>query len=207
MQGVRPGEVDAVSAVDASVAAAIAGDRRALEAVVSRLLPRLRNLVRYLVRGDADADDISQEAMVAVVRGLPSYRGNGSLESWADRVAVRETFACLRRARRARDRIDRSADLTAVPHPGGGPDAYAERRRTAMLLDELPDEQRHAVVLHHVLGLSVPEIALEMGAPMETVRSRLRIGIGRLRALHAGDRGARRGGGGAGGSGGPGGVR
>jgi RNA polymerase sigma-70 factor, ECF subfamily len=206
MQGVLPDEVDAVSAVDASVAAAIAGDRRALEAVVSRLLPRLRNLVRYLVRGDADADDIAQEAIVAVVRGLPSYRGNGSLESWADRVAVRETFACLRRARRARDRIDRSADLTAVPHPGGGPDAYAERRRTALLLDELPDEQRHAVVLHHVLGLSVPEIALEMSAPMETVRSRLRIGIGRLRALHSGDRGVRRGG--AGGSGGGmGGVR
>ena len=184
-----------MSAVDASVAAAIAGDRRALETVVARLLPRLRNLVRYLVRGDADADDIAQEAAVAVVRGLPSFRGDGTLESWADRVAVRETFACLRRARRARERIDRSADLSAVPHPGGGPDAYAERRRTAALLDELPDEQRHAVVLHHVLGLSVPEIAVEMGAPMETVRSRLRIGIGRLRALHAGEptRGAARG--------------
>jgi RNA polymerase sigma-70 factor, ECF subfamily len=194
MRGPFPDEADAVSAVDASVAAAIAGDRGALETVVARLLPRLRNLIRYLVRGDADADDIAQEAMVAVVRGLPSFRGDGTLESWADRVAVRETFACLRRARRARDRIDRSADLAAVPHPGGGPDAYAERRRAARLLDELPDEQRHAVVLHHVLGLSVPEIAVEMGAPMETVRSRLRIGIGRLRALHGGERGARKGG-------------
>jgi RNA polymerase sigma-70 factor (ECF subfamily) len=194
MLGRFPDEADAVSAVDASVAAAIAGDRRALETVVARLLPRLRNLIRYLVRGDADADDIAQEAMVAVVRGLPSFRGDGTLESWADRVAVRETFACLRRARRARERIDRSADLAAVPHPGGGPDAYAERRRAARLLDELPDEQRHAVVLHHVLGLSVPEIAVEMGAPMETVRSRLRIGIGRLRALHGGERAARKGG-------------
>jgi RNA polymerase sigma-70 factor (ECF subfamily) len=202
MQVGPPDEAHAMSAVDASVAAAIAGDRRALEAVVARLLPRLRNLVRYLVRGDADADDIAQEAMVAVVRGLPSFRGDGSLESWADRVAVRETFACLRRSRRARERIDRSADLSAVPHPGGGPDAYAERRRAAMLLDELPDEQRHAVVLHHVLGLSVPEIAVEMGAPMETVRSRLRIGIGRLRALHGGEgnRGAARGTGRSGGA-------
>ncbi|HYU16635.1 MAG TPA: RNA polymerase sigma factor [Candidatus Acidoferrum sp.] len=174
-----------MSAVDASVAAAIAGDRRALEAVVTRLLPRLRNLTRYLVRGDADADDIAQEALVAVVRGLHSFRGEGTLESWADRVAVRETFAWLRRARRARERIDRSADLTAVPHPEAGPDTYAERRRTALLLDELPEEQRHAVVLHHVLGLSIPEIAAEMSAPIETVRSRLRLGIGRLRALHA----------------------
>jgi RNA polymerase sigma-70 factor, ECF subfamily len=197
-----PEEVPAVSAVDASVAAAIAGDRRALEAVVTRLLPRLRNLTRYLVRGDADADDIAQEAMVAVVRGLPSFRGEGTLESWADRVAVRETFACLRRARRARERIDRSADLTAVPHPQSGPDVYAERRRAARLLDELPDEQRHALVLHHVLGLSVPEIAGEVGAPIETVRSRLRLGMGRLRVLHAADRGPR-GAGGRGGGGEP----
>ena len=173
-----------MSALDASVAAAIAGDRRALEVVVSRLLPRLRNLVRYLVRGDSDADDIAQEAMVAVVRGLPTFRGEGALESWADRVAVRETFACLRRARRARDRIDRGADLSVVPHPEGGPDAYAERRRMARLLDQLPDDQRHALVLHHVIGLSVPEIAAEIGAPIETVRSRLRLGMGRLRALH-----------------------
>src|SRR5262245_19949271 len=184
---VPPDEVDPLSAVDASVAAAIAGDRRALEAVVGRLLPRLRHLIRYLVRGDADDDDIAQEALVAVVRGLPTFRGEGSLEAWADRVAVRETFACLRRARRARDRIDRSADLTAVPHPGGGPDVYAERRRAARLLDEIPDDQRHALVLHHVLGLSVPEIAGEVSAPIETVRSRLRLGIARLRALHAAD--------------------
>lgn len=177
-----------LSAVDASVAAAIAGDRRALETVVARLLPRLRNLVRYLVRGDADADDIAQEAIVAVVRGLAGFRGEGTLESWADRVAVRETFACLRRARAARDRIDRGADLAMVPHPEGGPDTYAERRRAARLLDELPDEQRHAVVLHHVLGLSVPEIAAEVGAPLETVRSRLRLGMSRLRGLHAADR-------------------
>jgi len=186
-----------VSAIDTSVAAAIAGDRRALEAVVAHLLPRLRNLTRYLVRGDADADDIAQEAIVAVVRGLPTFRGDGTLESWADRVAVRETFACLRRARRARDRIDRGADLTAVPHPEGGPDSYTERRRAARLLDELPDEQRHAVVLHHVVGLSVPEVAAEIGAPTETVRSRLRLGIARLRALHGEESRPRRGAGGA----------
>ena len=47
----------------------------------------------------------------------------------------------------------------------------------------MPHEQRHALVLHHVLGLSVPEIARETEAPDETVRSRLRLGMERLRAL------------------------
>jgi len=166
--------------------AALAGDRRALEAIVVELLPRVRNLVRYLVRGDSDAEDIAQEALVAIVRGLPSHRGEGSLRAWADRVAVRETFACLRRVRRARDQVSPGADLEAVPHPGGPPDEYAARRRAVALLDQIPLEQRHALVLHHVVGMSVPEIATQVGIPPETVRSRLRIGIGKLRALHGG---------------------
>ena len=179
-------EAAPVSAVDARVAAAVAGDRRALESLVAEMLPRIRNLVRYLVRGDSEADDMAQEAMVAIVRGLPTYRGDGQLSSWADRVAVRETFACLRRVRKARAQVDAGADLSAVPHPDGPPDDYAERRRAVKLLDDLPDDQRHVLVLHHVLGLSVPEIADEVGAPFETVRSRLRLGMAKLRALHGG---------------------
>lgn len=174
----------AMTAVDARVAAAVAGDRRAIEALVSELLPRIRNLVRYLVRGDIDADDLAQEAMVAIVRGLPSHRGDGAFTAWADRVAVRATFTGLRKARRARAQLDDGADLTSVPHPDGPPDAYAQRRAAVRLLDDLPDEQRHVLVLHHVLGLSVPDIASELALPFETVRSRLRLGMARLRALH-----------------------
>ncbi len=174
-----------MSAVDTRVAAAQAGDRKALAALVTELLPRVRNLVRYLVRGDGDADDLAQEAMIAIVRGLPSHRGEGSFTAWADRVAVRATFAGVRRTRRDRARLDAGADLASVPHPDGPPDEYAARRATVRLLDQIPDDQRHVVVLHHVLGLSVPEIADELAVPFETVRSRLRIGIGKLRALHA----------------------
>ncbi len=175
----------APGASHARVAAAVAGDRAALEAVVTELMPRIRNLMRYLLRGDAEAEDIAQEVMVAIVRGLPTFRGEGSLHGWAERVAVREAFARLRQARRARAAIDNGADLTLVTHPGAPPDVYAERRRAVVMLDQLPDEQRHAVVLHHVMGLSVPEIAAEISAPAETVRSRLRLGIARLRALQA----------------------
>ena len=177
-----------MTAADARLAAATAGDRRALEELVAELLPRVRNLVRYLVRGDAEAEDIAQEAMVAIVRGLPSHRGEGTLRSWSDRVAMRATFACLRRTRNARARIDAGADLEVVPDPDAAPDDYPDRRRAVGLLDRIPQEQRHALVLHHVLGMSVPDISAELAIPLETVRSRLRIGMGKLRALHGGDR-------------------
>jgi RNA polymerase sigma-70 factor, ECF subfamily len=172
---------------DLRLSVVAAPDRKALEAVVTRLLPRIRNLVRYLVRGDVDAEDMAQEALVAIVRGLPSHRGEGTLEAWADRVAVRTTFACLRRARRGRAQLDEGADLEAVPHADGQPDDYVARRRAVAFLDQIPYEQRHAVVLHHVLGLSVPEVSEELEIPQETVRSRLRLGMAKLRALHGGE--------------------
>lgn len=177
------GNRKSVSIEDARLAA-INGDRQAQEVVVARLLPRVRNLVRYLVRGDSDVDDIAQEALVAILVGLPSFRGDGQLVSWADRVTVRATFACLRRTARARSMVEVEADLSVVMGPDSPPDEYLERRRVVGLLDEIPNDQRHALVLHHVLGMSVPEIATMTGSPTETVRSRLRLGMGRLRGLH-----------------------
>jgi RNA polymerase sigma-70 factor (ECF subfamily) len=144
-----------MTAIDARVAAAVAGDRKAIESLVTELLPRIRNLVRYLVRGDNDADDLAQEALVAIVRGLPTHRGEGSFNAWADRVAVRCTFAGLRKARRARAQLDASADLASVPHPDGPPDEYAARRATVRMLDQIPDEQRQNPALFLSHGMHV----------------------------------------------------
>ena len=164
--------------------AAVNGDRKALEAVVRKLLPGVRNLVRYLVRGDADVDDIAQEALVAIVVGLPTFRGTGTLRAWTHQVTARVVFTAMARSRRAHQQIEVEADLTLVPGPDSPPDAYAERRHAVGLLDKIPDAQRHALVLHHVVGMTVPEIALVVGSPVETVRSRIRIGMERLRELH-----------------------
>ena len=175
-----------MSSAEDTRAAAVRGDRKALETVVGELLPRVRNLVRYLVRGDGDVEDIAQEALLAVISGLPSHRGDGPLTAWADRVTARATFAYLRRSRRARSQVDGGADLALVPTAESPPDEYAARRHAVGLLDKVPEDQRHALVLHHVVGMSVPEIATVMALPFETVRSRLRIGMGKLRDLHGG---------------------
>jgi RNA polymerase sigma-70 factor (ECF subfamily) len=167
------------------VAAAVRGERPAVEWLLTALLPRVRNLVRYLVRGDGEIDDISQEALVAVVRGLGTFRAEGPLESWVDRVVVRATFAFVRRRR-----VDAAAGPALVAElelvgarAAPGPDEYLSRRRAISVLDELPVEQRHALVLHHVLEMSVPEIATLLAIPFETIRSRLRLARTRLRAL------------------------
>lgn len=165
------------------VAAAAAGDHRALTVLTTALLPRVRNLVRYLIRGDADVDDVAQEALLAVFRGLPTYQGDGALTSWVDRVTARATFAWLARRRRTRAQVEPTALVDDASDAGPWPDEYLLRRELVRLLDQVPEEQRAALVLHHVVGLSVPEIAAETGVVVETVRTRLRLGRGRLRQL------------------------
>lgn len=179
----RSGEVSLVPEIDPRIARAAAGDRRAADAIVRELLPRVRNLVRYLVRGDADVDDMAQISLVAVLRGLHTFRGEGSFTAWTDRIVVRESLAYVKR-RRARDaeRREFAAEVRIVDGTRSS-EAYVMRRQLVAALDQLPEEQREAIVLHHVLGLSVPEIADELGTPFETTRSRLRLGMAKLRTV------------------------
>ena len=167
--------------------AAAQGDRKAAEQLLRALMPRVRNLVRYFVRGDAEVDDISQEAMVSVLRGLAGYRGEGAVQAWADRIVVRSVFAHIRRTRAAEKRhVEYTPDLVPVSNEQatGG---FLARRRAVRALDEVPDDQRQVLVMHHVAGLGVREISEELQIPFETVRSRLRLGMARLRTALGND--------------------
>jgi RNA polymerase sigma-70 factor (ECF subfamily) len=77
--------------------------------------------------------------------------------------------------------LSESFELSTVVSPGERPDPYAERRRLVQCLDRLPREHREVIVLHHVVGLSMPELAEELQVPFETARSRLRLGMRKLR--------------------------
>ncbi len=159
-----------------------ATSRRAAGALMRELLPRVRNLVRYLVRGDQAVDDLAQEALVAILRGLPGYRGDAPLLAWADRIVVRSTFE-----RRRRDRVRHAREGGELPNDEApalrqsAPELALDRRALVAALERLSASQRDALVLHHVVGLSIPEIAEHLDAPLETVRSRLRLGMGALR--------------------------
>ena len=173
--------------IESRVAAARAGDPDARAALIAELMPRARNLVRYLVRGDAESDDIVQDALVVVLERLHNYRGEGRFEHWADGVVMRVALHRMRRLRlRLRrfissppDELELRAERAsaALPLQRG----YQERRQLVAALDRLPYKQRHALVLHYVLGMTVPEVAAELGVPRETLHSRLRVGLHSLR--------------------------
>lgn len=146
---------------------------------------------------DADALDATQEAMIAVVRGLPRFDGRAAFSTWAYRVA---TNACLdelrRRKRRPEPTADEDLDVVAGSGAAGGGaggggggssalDVVGDRVDIDAALATLAPEFRAAVVLRDLVGLDYAEIAEVLGAPPGTVRSRIARGRAALAAVLA----------------------
>jgi RNA polymerase sigma-70 factor (ECF subfamily) len=170
------------------VSAAQEGDRDALDTLLQRHYDRLHRLCRRMCSNDADADDATQEALMAVVRGLASYDGRAAFATWAHRVTVN---ACLDELRR-RGRRPQPCDDPALPssaaalHVVGAPEpgeAVALRLDLDAALAELAPEVRAAVVLRDVGGHDYAAIAAILDIPIGTVRSRISRGRSRLADL------------------------
>jgi RNA polymerase sigma-70 factor (ECF subfamily) len=161
------------------VVAAQGGDREALDRLLRRHHDRIHALARRMVGNDADAADATQEALIAIVRGLPRFDQRAAFGTWAYRVA---TNACLDELRRRtrRPRPDPDAFAT-VPARGSEPgDVVAARVDVDAALAQLPVEFRTAVVLRDLCALDYAEIGEVLGIPAGTVRSRIARGRAQL---------------------------
>jgi RNA polymerase sigma-70 factor (ECF subfamily) len=142
--------------------------------------PRMAGVVRVVLgAGHADVDDVMQQSLIAFVQALPSYRGECAPPRFASRIAVRTAMAARRRSRARSARHDDLADPDMMP--AGGPALaeapHAERRKAVIreLLEQLPEEQAESLALRVVLGWTLEEVAEATGAPVNTVRSRMRL--------------------------------
>jgi RNA polymerase sigma-70 factor (ECF subfamily) len=124
---------------------------------------------------DAATDDAMQDVFVVVHKKLQGFDGRARVTTWLFPIAVNVALNYRRRARRARDQTplsDTLVDSSHSPH-----DAVEEAQglgRLQHLLDELDDEKRATLLLADLEGLTAPEIAALMGAPLNTVYTRLR---------------------------------
>lgn len=139
-------------------------------------------MCRRLTGTDADAADALQNAMIAIVRGLPRFDGRSRFSTWAYRVAVNSSLDELR-ARRRRPAVQ--LDLPQVAVPVDEADALADRLDVDAALRRLTPEFRAAVVLRDVCGLDYAEIAEVLRLPAGTVRSRIARGRAALVPLLA----------------------
>jgi RNA polymerase sigma-70 factor (ECF subfamily) len=189
--GSSPEAVDPLAALAQS---ALSGDRQAERTLLVTIGPSLLRAVRgVLGAAHPDVEDVLQEAMTAALGALPSFRGECRVAHFVARVAVQTALSARRRAA-YRSRYTPSvapeelAELARDERSPAEARAASERIRVfRMLLEELPDAQAEALVLHCVLGYSVDETARTQRVPINTARSRLRTGLARLRSRVLGD--------------------
>jgi RNA polymerase sigma-70 factor (ECF subfamily) len=179
-----PAEEERVARDLASRAAA--GDLPAAQALLERLWPTIsRAVVGVMGAAHPDVDDTIQQTLIAVVRALPAFRGECHPAGFACRIALRTAGRARRRSVQDRVLRDDFARLAASPSQVESPGeiAEAERRRSVMrdLLDDLPEEQAEALALRVVMGWSLEDVAAATGAPVNTVRSRIRLAKEALR--------------------------
>lgn len=157
------------------MAAAQAGDRHALEALLRRHHDRLAALCRRLCGNEADGADATQEALLAIVRGLHRFDGRSTFATWAHRVT---TNACLDELRRRgrRPLPDADAGVHVVAGASDPADVAAASIDVDEALSGLAPEFRAAVVLRDLCALDYAEIADVLEVPVGTVRSRIARG-------------------------------
>jgi RNA polymerase sigma factor (sigma-70 family) len=153
---------------------------RRISEVIGREQSRLRNFIRRRVADPRDADDVLQDVFSALVQANALLMPIEHLTGWLFRVARNRITDLFRRRKPEPLEFE---DL--LPSPDAGPDALYERQLLLDALEEalaaLPPEQRDVFVQHELEGRSFKEIAAETGVNVNTLLSRKRYAVLRLR--------------------------
>jgi RNA polymerase sigma-70 factor (ECF subfamily) len=152
----------------------------ALTSFVAEHYGRLLGLARIICRDALDAADAVQVGLEQAWRHRAALQETDRLRAWLDRIVAREAVRLSVRRRSWQGRLSRTGIAWLDPRDPAGdltPDMTAFRDA----FDRLPPNQRVVIALHLYLGYSIAETAELVGAPAETVRTRVRRAKDRLR--------------------------
>ncbi len=142
-------------------------------------------LALRILRAEALAEDAVQEAFLGVWRGAARFLPErGKASTWILTLVHRRAVDLVRREERRR-----ADTLEQAPEPSGGGDVDEEawlrlqRERVQAALRQLPDQQREALELAYYGGFTQSELAERLGQPLGTIKSRMFMGLARLREL------------------------
>ena len=164
---------------------AMARDGAAFRTVIKTHNQRLYRIARGVVRNDAEAEDIVQEAYVRAFPHLESFRGDASLGTWLSRIVINEALGRLRKRRRTVAMPENpQAEIIQFPlNPSDDPERTMAQRQILELVeratDSLPDVYRMVFMARVIEGLSIEETSELLGVRPQTVKTRLH----RARAL------------------------
>jgi RNA polymerase sigma-70 factor, ECF subfamily len=173
-----PGDLEVVRRV-------VAGEHAAFEQLMRHYNRRLYRTARSIVKDDAEAEDVLQDAYLLAYRAMNTYRGDASLSTWLTRIVVNEAIARSRKSARRAEVIQLDCDTqygllrvedTMESAEAERPEIAAMRAQARRLLetkiDALPESFRTVFVLRAVEEMTVEEVAIVLDIPEPTVRSR-----------------------------------
>lgn len=171
--------------VDAELVARVQrGDKRAFDLLVLKYQRKIMRLLSRMVRDPSEVEDVAQEAFIKAYRALPQFRGDSAFYTWLYRIAINTArnwqVANSRRPSTPTSnenedgetfsQIDNLTDNTT-------PESMLASRQIVETVNaaihKLPEDLRTAIVLREIEGMSYEDIAVSMGCPIGTVRSRI----------------------------------
>jgi RNA polymerase sigma-70 factor (ECF subfamily) len=158
----------------------LAGDRDAFDALVARHYRAIYNMIYRMLGNSEDAADLTQEAFVRIYTRLDTFHLDRSLLAWARTIASNLSIDFLRRrgtpAVSLDERIEageQHADLGPGVSPEDQLEMAEDSRRVLAAVQQLPERQRAVLVLRHIEGLKLEEIAETLRMPLGTVKTML----------------------------------
>ncbi len=166
------------------------GDVRAFEALYARSRGMLYRFILRSVGDRASADELFQETWSRLVAARERYRVEAKFTTWLLQIAHNLIVDTFRRTRPQADpdeteAVFRTLDAPESERPEQYLSEFEQRRRLQLVLDELPPAQREAFLLRVEGGLGLEAIARLTGAGQETVKSRLRYALAKIREKFA----------------------
>ena len=164
-------------------------NRDALERLYGRYGGGVFSLAMHLLRDSGAAEEVTQDVFFNVWRRSSSYSAErGTVTAWLFSIAHHRAIDELRRRQRRQTRIQPGVDPVEMPS-GEGSDplefttSQFESGRLKDALEDLRPEQREVVILAYFSGLTQSEIAMRLGHPLGTVKTRTRLALKRLREV------------------------
>lgn len=160
------------------------GDDTAFDPLFERLGPGIQRFLGSMVRDRALVEDLTQLAFLSVVRSRDRYLRGSPVAPWVLSIAANAARDTLRRKHRSMEQQTATGEPAEAAIDPAQPDPGL-RKQLELALQQLPEGQREAVVLHKVQGLSFEQIAAMLGTSAGAVRIRAHRGYEKLKELLA----------------------
>jgi RNA polymerase sigma-70 factor (ECF subfamily) len=150
--------------------------------LVKRLMHRVRRLSASMAGHTWEPEDLAQTALIEILHSAGNFRGDSSLNRWADRITILTALKRIKQNKRREQLFVLRNDFGKTPvTPDEAYDTNRVQRRIAKLVGTLSVERRTVIALHYIQGYKLHEIAEMTNTLPNTVKDRIRVGRKKLK--------------------------